>query len=154
MFNDQQNNQGQTNTDIDHVAQDITTETPPIGLGSNPASYAPVMPAPTDQSTPAVQPAVVTPDPAFTPPAPMAVPPQPVAAPPAPAGLDEIKNQALEQLSPLVGKLEQSPEDRFKTLMMLIQASDNHDLIKEAYEAANAIQDEGLKAEALLGIVN
>jgi hypothetical protein len=66
----------------------------------------------------------------------------------------QIKQQALQQLSPLVGHLEQSPEDKFRTTMMMIQASDNQALIKDAYEAANAIQDEKARAQALLDIVN
>ncbi|MGI9028296.1 MAG: hypothetical protein ACR2FM_05670 [Candidatus Saccharimonadales bacterium] len=68
--------------------------------------------------------------------------------------LTEIKRLALEQLSPLVGKLDQTPEEKYKTLMMMIQASDNHELINEAYEYAQKISDEKVKAEALLNIVN
>lgn len=68
--------------------------------------------------------------------------------------LDEIKKQALSQLSPLVHKLDQSPEEKYRTLIMLVQASDNKDLLSEAYEAAQKITDEKAKAEALLTIVN
>jgi hypothetical protein len=71
-----------------------------------------------------------------------------------PDDLSEIKKRALDELSPLVSKLDQSPEEKFKTLMMMIQASDNRDLIQPAYEAAQAITDEKAKAEALLNIVN
>jgi len=66
----------------------------------------------------------------------------------------DIKQHALQQLTPLVGHLDQSPEEKFRTTMMMIQASDNQDLIKEAYEAANSISDEKAKAQALLDIVN
>jgi hypothetical protein len=68
--------------------------------------------------------------------------------------LFDIKQQALHSLAPLVDKLDQSPEEKFKTTMMLIQASDNADLIKEAYDAANAISDEKTRAQALLDVVN
>lgn len=68
--------------------------------------------------------------------------------------LMSIKQQALQQLSPLVGHLEQTPEEKFRTTMMLIQASDNADLIKEAYEAAQQIPDEKTRAQALLDVVN
>ncbi len=37
---------------------------------------------------------------------------------------------------------------------MMIKASDNQDLINEAYENAQKITDEKVKAEALLNIVN
>ncbi|MCL4357597.1 hypothetical protein M1512_01725 [Patescibacteria group bacterium] len=65
-----------------------------------------------------------------------------------------LKQQALSQLSPLVSHLDQSPEERFKTLLMMIQASDNQALLKSAYEAANQISDEKQRAQALLDIVN
>jgi hypothetical protein len=65
-----------------------------------------------------------------------------------------LKSQALSQLSPLVGHLEQTPEEKFKTTMMMIQAADNKDLIKVAYEAAQAITDEKIKAQALLDVIN
>ena len=38
--------------------------------------------------------------------------------------------------------------------MMLIQASDNSSLIKDAYAAANEIPDEKVRAQALLDVVN
>jgi hypothetical protein len=65
-----------------------------------------------------------------------------------------LKQQALEELSPLVGHLEQSPEEKFRTTMMLIQSSDNQALIKDAYAAAQAISDDKVRAQALLDIVN
>lgn len=65
-----------------------------------------------------------------------------------------IKQQALAQLSPIVNHLDQTPEERFRTTMMMIQASDNQSLISEAYQAAQQISDEKLKAQALLDIVN
>lgn len=66
----------------------------------------------------------------------------------------DIKQQALQQLTPLVGHLEQSPEEKFRTTMMMIQASDNHELVSVAYEAAQQITDEKVRAQALLDIVN
>lgn len=65
-----------------------------------------------------------------------------------------LKQQALQQLTPLVGHLSQAPEEKFRTMMMLIQASDNDSLLKEAYDAAQAIQDEKIRAQALLDVVN
>ena len=80
-------------------------------------------------------------------------------APPAPSAPNEdalvsIKEQALNNLAPLVNHLEQTPEEKFKTTMMLIQASDNSRLVKEAYEAAQQITDEKIRAQALLDVVN
>ncbi|HEY4963452.1 MAG TPA: hypothetical protein VIH90_02020 [Candidatus Saccharimonadales bacterium] len=68
--------------------------------------------------------------------------------------LIDLKSKALHQLAPLVDKLDQSPEEKFRTTMMMIQASDNQALINDAYEAAQAIPDEKAKAQALLDVVN
>ena len=80
----------------------------------------------------------------------------PISAP-ADGGSDEllnIKQEALQALSPLVGHLEQSPEEKFRTTMMMIQASDDQTLLREAYEAAKKIDDEKSRAQALLDVVN
>jgi hypothetical protein len=82
------------------------------------------------------------------------------AAPPPPLNVSsqdemlKMKQQALQNLAPLVGHLEQTPEEKFRITMMLLQASDNPELVKEAYAAANAIQDEKARAQALLDVVN
>ncbi len=88
--------------------------------------------------------------------------PQPVATPSSSFGggtassvdLAALKQQALQQLSPLVGQLDQTPEEKFRTMMMMIQATDNKDLLSEAYSAAGMIADEKVKAQALLDVVN
>lgn len=68
--------------------------------------------------------------------------------------LIDLKQKALQQLSPLVDHLDQNPEEKFRTTMMLIQASDNQALLKVAYEAAQQIADEKTRAQALLDVVN
>jgi hypothetical protein len=88
------------------------------------------------------------------------VSPTPAAAPAAPAApvdsddLLGLKQEALHQLSPLVGHLDQTPEEKFRTTMMMIQATDDHTKIKDAYEAAQAITDDKVRAQALLDVVN
>lgn len=99
------------------------------------ASAAPV--GPTDQ-------------PGMTQPPAFSLPP----SPPAEDDLASIKNQALQSLTPLVDKLDQTPEEKFKTTMMLIQASDNASLIKRAYQAASQIEDEKTRAQALIDVIN
>jgi len=96
--------------------------------------------------------------------APQAADPAPAATASTPAraavsnvGSDDlldIKQNALQQLTPLLGHLDQTPEERFRTTMMMIQASDNQDLLKDAYEAAQQIEDEKTRAQALLDVVN
>lgn len=66
----------------------------------------------------------------------------------------DIKNEALHDLSPLVDKLDLDTTEKFKTVMMLIQASDDQTLIPKAYELAKNINDEKAKAQALLDVVN
>lgn len=106
----------------------------------------------------ATEPATAS-DPGVTLPAP-AEPAVASAAVPAGVATDDadslltIKQQALQQLSPLVGHLDQTPEEKFRTTMMMIQASDNQELIKDAYAAAQAIEDEKTRAQALLDIIN
>ena len=68
--------------------------------------------------------------------------------------LIELKRQALTDLGPLVDDLEQTPEEKFRTTMMLIQSTDNAGLLKAAYETAHAIPDEKARAQALLDVVN
>jgi len=66
----------------------------------------------------------------------------------------QIKQQALQHLSPLLGHLDQTPEEKFRTTMMMIQASDDQTMVSQAYTAAQAIPDEKVRAQALLDIVN
>ncbi len=68
--------------------------------------------------------------------------------------LIDIKKEALQQLTPLVGHLNQTPEEKFKTTMMMIQAADDQTLVKSAYESAQQIADDTARAQALLDIVN
>lgn len=84
-------------------------------------------------------------------------PPPPPPAPTDDAGssdLNDIKQHALQELAPLVDDLQQPPEERFRTIMMMIQASDDQALIPKAYEAAHSIEDETARAQALLDVVN
>lgn len=68
--------------------------------------------------------------------------------------LIDLKQQALSQLTPIVGHLDQTPEEKFRTLMMMIQATDDQSMLKEAYDTAQKITDEKTKAQALLDVVN
>jgi|GEM_PF-238381 len=80
----------------------------------------------------------------------------PMSSPVSPQTSDllQLKQQAITQLSPLVGHLDQSPEEKFRTTMMLIQTTDNSTLLKDAYDAARAISDDKARAQALLDVVN
>jgi hypothetical protein len=72
----------------------------------------------------------------------------------APEDLISIKQDALQNLKPLVGHLDQSPEEAFRMTMMMIQATDDQSLIPKAYDLAKSITDEKARAQALLDVVN
>lgn len=72
---------------------------------------------------------------------------------PADLSLDDIKQTALSELRPLVGKLNVSPEEKFDTYLLLLRSTDDTSLIAPAHEAAVAIPDETRKAQALLDII-
>jgi hypothetical protein len=70
------------------------------------------------------------------------------------AGLLELKLAALHELTPLIDHLEQTSEERFRTMMMMIQSSDDQTLLNDAYKAAHNIEDKKVRAQALLDVVN
>lgn len=79
------------------------------------------------------------------------VAPAPVTA--AAGSLDSIKNDALNELRPLVDKLNVSAQEKFDTYLLLIRSTDDTSLIGPAFAAARGITDEASKAQALLDIV-
>lgn len=68
--------------------------------------------------------------------------------------LDGVKKSALEQLRPLIEKLDLEPSDKFDKYLMMLRASDDPALIKPAFDAAQGITGEKEKAQALLDIIN
>ncbi len=86
--------------------------------------------------------------------------PEPVAVEPAVvdtaapvSALDSIKNKALDELRPLIDKVNLPAEEKFDTYLMLIRSTDDSSLIGPAHEAAQSITDESRKAEALIDII-
>lgn len=67
--------------------------------------------------------------------------------------LDKIKSSALEELKPLVGKLDLPAEEKFDTLLLVLRSTDDQSLLDEAYNAAKNITDETKRAQALLDII-
>ena len=121
-------------------------------------------------ASPVINPATISPDPVATDqndePAtditksttPEPVMPTPTVSTPAPAAttdpaLDTIKQTALNELRPLVDKLDVSPEEKFDTYLLLLRSTDDKTLIAPAHDAAVAIVDEARRAQALLDII-
>jgi len=77
----------------------------------------------------------------------------PAAPATAATGLDGVKLEAINELRPLVDKLNLSPEEKFDTYLLLIRSTDDKTLVAPAHEAAKMIADETRKAQALLDII-
>lgn len=128
-------------------------ETPgPMPAGATNANSSPVPPAPTEPVAPE---APAAPTPPLTPNAmpPMDGGPSLPSIPGLPNGLDQLKKTALEELRPLVGKLNLPPEDKFDTLLLIIRSTDDQSLLEPAHEAAKQIPDENKRAQALLDVI-
>lgn len=67
--------------------------------------------------------------------------------------LDGIKKDALNELRPLVEKLDVSPEEKFDTYLLLIRSTDDKELLPSAFASARAITDEARRAQALLDVI-
>ena len=121
-------------------------------------------------ASPVINPATISPDPVTTdqndesatditkPTTPEPVMPTPVVSAPTPTAaadpaLDTIKQTALNELRPLVDKLDVSPEEKFDTYLLLLRSTDDKTLIAPAHDAAIAIVDEARRAQALLDII-
>jgi len=124
-------------------------------LPDDPNENASALPAPDSlqfEETPA--PAVVAPAVSLTPP-PLPTSPfgtQSVTDTSA-ADLNTIKTDALNELRPLIGRVDLPAEEKFDTYLMLIRSTDDASLIAPAHAAAQNIADEKRKAEALLDII-
>ncbi len=121
-------------------------DTPTLGSIDEPKDVS------SDSSKVPSDPVTFTPDPYATPPA--YAQQTTTTTPTTTDDLVNIKRQALQDLSPLINHLDQTPDEKFKTTMMMIQASDDKDLIPQAYQVAKDIPDEKKRAQALLDIVN
>lgn len=122
-----------------------TGQTPPV-LPDAPAEAAPV-------ETVSEPPTVVPPAEPFAAPLPEPTPPAvPVSQAISPE-LESIKKDALEQLRPLVDKLDLPAQEKFDTLLLIIRSTDDQSLVNAANEAAKAIEDDTKRAEALLDVI-
>ena len=116
---------------------DIAPPVAPSPLpASDPVSVLP--PVPADDMSQSVMPA--------------AMPPLPAAMSPT-GELDNVKQEAITELRPLVDKLSLAPEEKFDTYLLLIRSTDDKSLIAPAHEAAKEIADETRRAQALLDII-
>lgn len=151
-----------------HQSDNTTNQTPDDTMGGQAANPLAVdsatgssVPATTDDNMTSSSPMLDNPlSDETTPAADTSAPQTDAASPSTPSSeggsgdLLALKQQALGQLSPLVSHLDQSPEEKFKTTMMMLQSTDNQELLKDAFDAAQAISDDKARAQALLDVIN
>ena len=102
-------------------------------------STAPVVPpieGPTELPQPSIAPAMPT-----------------LSTTPSGSDLEDIKKTALDELRPLIDRVDLPAEEKFDTYLMLIRSTDDSTLIAPAHASAQAITDETRRAEALLDII-
>lgn len=106
-------------------------------------------------ATPAEPPSTDTPVELPTPDPAPATEETPITSTPTPGNeeLETIKKEALEELKPLVDKLELPPEEKFDILLLIIRSTDDKELVEKAHDTATQIADETRKAQALLDII-
>jgi len=107
---------------------------------------------PSDPTPPPPPPPAPAPE---TAPAPLAVAsaPAPVAASGS-SDLNSIKLNAVAMLKPLIGSLDISAEEKFEAMIEIIRASDDQDMISQAFDTAKNIGDNDRRAQALIDIIN
>lgn len=88
-------------------------------------------------------------------PEPIAIDPLPIATNPVPSrdDLEGVKMEAINELRPLIDKLDLPPEEKFDTYLLLIRCTDDRELVPPAHEVAKLIPDDSRRAMALLDII-
>lgn len=79
--------------------------------------------------------------------------PEPVTTLSTDNDLETVKKDALEELRPLVTKLDLPADEKFDTMLLIIRSTDDKSLVQPAHEIAKTITDEKKRAEALLDII-
>lgn len=67
--------------------------------------------------------------------------------------LETIKKDALIKLRPLIDNLNLAPEEKFDIYLLILRSTDDKTIIAPAYEAAQGIEDEARRAQAILDII-
>lgn len=158
-------NQTTTTTDdaelakvLESMNENAASAVPPTNNTATPASTPVADPVASSAAEPQFAapplPVVDTPSPFEQPVAPTLSTPSATPAPTAVSPeLESIKKDAVEELRPLVDKLNLPADEKFDTLLLIIRSTDDKALIGPAHEAAKAIPDETKRAQALLDVI-
>lgn len=124
----------------DAVSAGVGTITPPV------MTDVAVPPATEEPNVEAAAPAVVEMP---------VIEPTPADAPAASGNddLSSVKSEAINELRPLVDKLNVPAEEKFDTYLLLLRSTDDRSLVEPAHEVAKQITDEARRAQALLDII-
>ncbi|MDB5159845.1 MAG: hypothetical protein JWO99_108 [Candidatus Saccharibacteria bacterium] len=125
------------------VPDPVILDTPATAVTA-PASVFPEPPAP-GTTLPPLDDASLLPEPTAL--------PTPSLSDSSSSDLDSIKKNALEELRPLIDRVDLPAEEKFDTYLMLIRSTDDASLIAPAHTVAQLITDEKRRAEALLDII-
>jgi hypothetical protein len=144
----------QDNTTQQSVSDDQELAKALAGVMPDEAEVPTVPTAPAAEPETSAEPVAAAAAPAQVPePAPQPAP-EPAASPAQPTSeLDAIKNSALEELRPIIDKVDLPPEEKFDTYLMLLRSTDDKALVGPAHTIAQSITDEKRRAEALLEII-
>lgn len=139
------------------VTDDIASQQPPAPQVSEPEKTEEIPETSTDSSAPSpsmwsandasnAQEKTSTPEPA-----------EQEKESPAPASsnsdLDKIKDDVVNEIKPLLGKLSLPPEEKFDTMLLVIRSTDDQSLLQATFDAAKEIPDEAKRAKALLDVM-
>lgn len=106
------------------------------------------------EAEPEYEETTIAPEPQTFAPEPIAIDPLPVGNPvPSRDNLEGVKMEAVNELRPLIDKLDLPPDEKFDTYLLLIRCTDDRELIPPAHEVAKLIADDSRRALALLDII-
>ena len=114
------------------------------------AAMASVLPNSNPEPAIAPTPPVITPSPSAAAVNTSTSPNESIAVP---EEMNQVKEQALRELVPLLANMNINPEQKFKIYRDMIESLHDNSVAMPALEAAKQIQDENIRAEALLYLV-
>ena len=67
--------------------------------------------------------------------------------------LGALKQEALHELSPLIGQLDLSPDEKYATAKMVYEETNDQALLTAVYDAAKELPEDKAKAEAIYDVI-
>lgn len=70
-----------------------------------------------------------------------------------PVALSDVQQRAIEDLRPLVDKIQLEDQEKYEVILLLIRSTNDQSLLDPLYKAAREIKDEARRAQALLDVI-